>query len=253
MKYFVVSDVHSFFNEMMDAINKKGFDIHNQNHSLVVCGDLFDRGSQALELLNFVQSLGDRFIYVRGNHEDLLFDCYKELLLGRFPGSHHNSNGTIDTLCQFTGLNYYSLMCNTPERKEAFEQKLDPILDWINNKAIDYAEFGDYICVHGWVPCFSYLNDFRNADESEWKQSRWMNGMNMWMRQENRIEGKTIICGHWHCSWGWSHIRQERKEFPQKNRKDWLNSFEPFIDDGIAAIDACAAYTGKVNCIVIEA
>lgn len=252
MKYFIVSDVHSFFDELMIALNEKGFDKDNPDHILIVCGDLFDRGPKAVELLSFVQSLGERFFYVRGNHEDLIFDCYKELQMYRFPSSHHQSNGTIDTLCQLTGLNYYGLVTNTPERKEIFENKLEPILDWINYKAIDSLEFGDYICVHGWIPCFSYLQDFRNADESEWKQARWLNGMNMWMRPENRISGKTIICGHWHCSWGWSHIKHKRKEFPQKNRKDWLDSFEPFIDDGIMAIDACTAYTGKVNCIVIE-
>ena len=82
--------------------------------------------------------------------------------------------------------------------------------------------------------------------------ARWLNGMDMWRNPANRVDGKTIVCGHWHCSWGWSHIRQERKEWPQKNRKDWLLSFEPFIDNGIAAIDACTAYTGNVNCIVVE-
>ena len=157
MKFFIVSDVHSFFKEMMEALNENGFEIDNPMHMLVVCGDLFDRGTQAVELLNFVQSLGDRFIYVRGNHEDLMFDCYKELLTGRFPGSHHNSNGTIDTLCQFTGLSYYGLMTNTPERKEIFEKKLEPILDWINSKTVDSFEFGNYICVHGWIPCFHYF------------------------------------------------------------------------------------------------
>ena len=252
MKCFVVSDVHSFFDELMIALNEKGFEKDNPEHYLCVCGDLFDRGPKAVELLAFVQSLGERFFYVRGNHEDLLFDCYEELLTGRFPSSHHEHNGTVDTLCQLTGLNYYGLAVNTPERKGIFEKKLDPILDWINSKTIDSLELGNYICVHGWIPCFSHLHDFRNADESEWQQARWFNGMDMWRNPANRIEGKTIICGHWHCSWGWSHIRQERKEFPQKNRKDWLESFEPFIDDGIMAIDACTAYTGKVNCVVIE-
>ena len=252
MKYFVVGDVHSFFDEMMNALNEKGFDIDNPNHNLVVCGDLFDRGPKAVELLNFVQSLGDRFIYVRGNHEDLLFDCYKELLRGRGCGDHHRSNGTIGTISQFTGLSYYELVFSTPERNAALSEKLEPVLDFITDKSVDYYEVGDYIFVHGWIPCFSYLNDFRNADEDEWKQARWLNGMNMWLRPENRIAEKTIICGHWHCSWGWSHIRMERKEYPQKNRTDWLDSFEPFIDNGIMAIDACTAYTGKVNCIIIE-
>ena len=28
--------------------------------------------------------------------------------------------------------------------------------------------------------------------------------------------------------------------------------FSPFIDDGIIALDACTAYSGFVNCVVID-
>jgi hypothetical protein len=76
--------------------------------------------------------------------------------------------------------------------------------------------------------------------------------MEKWKNSNNRLDGKTVIVGHWHCSYGWSHIRNERKEFPQKNRKGWEKSFEPFVDDGIIAIDACTAYSGMCNVIVIE-
>lgn len=265
MKYFVVSDVHSFFYELMNALDDKGFDVNNQEHKLIVCGDLFDRSDQAVELFEFVKSLGDRFIYVRGNHEDLLFDCYKELQVGFGCGRHHVSNGTVDTIIQFTGLSYYNLMVNTPERNEVLKEKLEPLLDFITDKSVNYFEVGDYVFVHGWLPEIPnkevypwwdnskdlYDADWRNASDLDWESARWLNGMKEWKRGIHE-DGKTIVCGHWHCSYGWSHIRQERKEFPQKNQKDWLKSFEPFIDDGIVAIDACTAYTGKVNCIVLE-
>ena len=251
-KYFIVSDVHGFFDELMVALNNKGFDVNNHEHKLVVCGDLFDRGSKAVELLEFVRGLGDRFIYVRGNHEDLLFECYQELMHDCFPGYHHKSNGTIDTLTQFTGLTASQLYCYTDERNKIFDEKLKPILDWINSKSVNYFEFGDYVCVHGWLPVDDDIDEFRKADNKSWERARWSNGMAVWKYNQFRPRGKTVICGHWHCSWGWSYIRQQRKEFPAKNRKDWLQSFEPFIDDGIVAIDACTAYSGIVNCIVVE-
>lgn len=251
-KYFVVSDVHSFFDELIVTLTIKGFEKDNPEHKLIVCGDLFDRGPDAVKLLNFIQSLGDRFIYIRGNHEDLLFDCYNELLTRVYLGSHHKSNGTIDTICQFTGLNPYQVMNSSLERNAILDVKIRPILEWINDKSVDYFELGKYIFVHGWIPCWSHLDDFRKADSMDWKEARWLNGMEMWKNPRCRVDGKTIICGHWHCSWGWSHIRQKRKEFPDKNRKDWQKSFEPFVDDGIIAIDACTAYTGIVNCIVLE-
>ena len=76
--------------------------------------------------------------------------------------------------------------------------------------------------------------------------------MAAWQNPEYRIKDKTIICGHWHCSWGWSHIRQERKEFPNKSKNDWQKSFDPFFDDGIIAIDSCCAYSGKLNVIILK-
>ena len=251
-KYFVTTDVHSFFDIFHQALLDKGFEIDNPEHKLIICGDLFDRGEQALELLNFVQGLGDRFIYVRGNHEDLMFDCYNELLSNRAPGYHHMTNGTIDTICQITGLRMYEVLTPSPERTRAFGNKMEPVLRWIANKAVNYFETDNYIFVHGWLPCYQGLDDFRDATNADWERARWQNGMEMWKNPACRIEGKTVIVGHWHCSYAWSHIEQKYKEFPQKNHKDFQYSFRPWIKDGIIALDACCAYSGKLNCIIIE-
>ena len=249
-KYFVVSDVHSFFNELMAALNEKGFEKDNPDHKLIVCGDLFDRGGQTVECFEFVKSLGDRFIYVKGNHEELLEECVEEFRAGRVPRLHHFHNGTIQTICQFCGENEWIVY--DPFQNDKICDTMRPILEWIDKKSVNYFEVGDYIFVHGWIPCYNELDDFRNSTESDWEKARWDNGMAMWRYPLFRVAGKTVVCGHWHCSWGWSYIRQERKEFPKKNRKDWLKSFEPFVDEGIIAIDACTAYSGKINCIVIE-
>lgn len=249
-KWFVTSDVHSYFDVFCTALIEKGFDVDNPDHKLIICGDLFDRGSQTVELFEFVKSLGDRFVYVRGNHEDLLFDCMSEIRAGRIPSSHHRSNGTIKTICQFCGENEWIIY--DPTWRDKICDTMHSILDWINEKSVDYFEVGDYVFVHGWVPCYQGLDDFRNATKEQWERARWENGMEMWKYPRCRVEGKTAVCGHWHCSWGWSHIRQMRKEWPNASRKDWQKSFEPFVDDGIIALDACTAYSGLCNVIVIE-
>lgn len=257
-KYFVVSDVHGYFDELKLSLDKAGFDINDSSHVFVLCGDAFDRGRQPLELLSFMKSLpDDRFIYIRGNHEDLLKNCVDEMMNKVSVGYHHYSNGTVDTICDICGITRYDYMWN----RETIKEEMSPILDYIDRKCVDYAEIGDYILVHGWIPCIAtmkgnkdfyiYNNDWRNADRNSWKESRWINGMFAWkcgVKESN----KTIICGHWHCSWGWSHIRQKRQEFPNKSKQDWEKSFEPFVDDGIIAIDGCTAYSGIVNCIVLE-
>ena len=251
-KYFITSDVHSFFDELMVALEEKGFDVHNRDHILCICGDLFDRGNQTVELFEFIRMARaqNRLIYVRGNHEDLLFDCVNDIKCGKLPRDHHFHNQTVKTICQFCGQNEWIVY--DPTWRDKICETMQPILDWINKNTVDYAEIGDYVLVHGWVPCYKGLDDFRKASMKDWMEARWDNGMEMWSYPRCRVEDKTVICGHFHCSWGWSHLRQERKEFPTKNRVDWEKSFEPFVDDGIIAIDSCCAYSGKLNCIVIE-
>lgn len=257
--YFCVSDVHSFFKELMTALDNAGFEKDNPEHILCVLGDLFDRGDETVQCFEFIKELNsqNRLIYIRGNHEDLLNYCVNEIHAGIVPSWHHFANGTVKTICQFCGQSerivYDStrVVYDSTWRDEICET-MQPILDFIDENCVDYAEIGDYILTHAWVPTYNYLEDFRDADKSDWEQARWSNGMEMWKNPKNRIEGKTVMVGHWHCSWGWSHIRQERKEWPQKNRKDWQKSFEPFVDDGIVAIDACCAYSGKINVVILE-
>lgn len=268
MKYFITSDTHSFFNEMLEAIHDKGFEENNPDHKLIICGDVFDRGDQSVEIYDYLRRIDDQFIYIRGNHEDLLMDCVRDIAAGRTIGFHHFSNGTVKTIEQLCDLKENELCF--PRRSDSVNQlvydKMKPIMEWINTKSVNYVEIGDNIFVHGWIPVVGDGMDFMgnwknprpaprewwdNENEELWKESRWDNGMALW-KQGVRIPDKTIYMGHYHCSWGWSHIEQKRKEFPKKNRKGWKQSFEPFINDGVVAIDSCCAYSGFLNCIVLE-
>ena len=58
--------------------------------------------------------------------------------------------------------------------------------------------------------------------------------------------GKTIVCGHWHCSFGHARYEHDGSEFESNA------NFTPYRANGIIALDACTALSGKVNCIVIE-
>lgn len=249
-KYFITSDIHGFFDIFYKTLFDNGFEINNPNHKIIICGDLLDRGDQTVETFEFVKKMGNRVIYILGNHEQLLNDCVKEIRSGRIPGHHHFSNGTVKTICQFCGENEWIIY--DPTWRDKICEIMQPILDFIDENCVDYYEVGDYIFTHGWIPSFSHLDDFRDGDENDWKQARWSNGMDMWRNPANRVEGKTIVCGHWHCSWGWSHIDQKYKEFPQPSHKHFEHSFKPWAKDGIIAIDACTAYSGKINVLVVE-
>ena len=246
MKYFVVSDVHSYFKYLMEALIGNGFEIDNKNHKLVVCGDLFDRGDETVKLFEFVKEMQNqgRLIYVRGNHEDLLRDCVKEIYTGRVPGRHHFSNGTVKTICMFCGQSEWIVY--DPTWRDRICDTMQPILDFIDKNCVDYAEIGNYIFVHGWIPSFLHLDDFRDGYPSDWNEARWLNGMDMWRNPANRVDGKTIVCGHWHANWGHARIHHSCSEW------DDDAIFEPFVDEGIIAIDACTAYSRQVNVLVIE-
>ncbi len=81
----------------------------------------------------------------------------------------------------------------------------------------------------------------------------WSNGI--------REEGKTIFCGHWHTSWGHAYLHNYGVEFVDDNNDPtvlfpgtvWpFACFDPFIDDGIVAMDACTALSHQVNVVVRE-
>ena len=258
-KYFIVSDVHSFFDELMVALSKKGFERDNPKHKIIVCGDLLDRGNGTVKVFEFAKEMAeqDRLIYIKGNHEQLLKDCVKEISMGRIPDMHHFSNGTVKTICQFCGQN--ELIIYDPSWRNKILETMQPILDFIDEKCVNYVEFKNMILVHSWVPLikkdnlpayytrgrkFEFNPDWRNAKQEDWDEATWGNPFDMAERGLNQTK-KTIVFGHWHASTGWAKAKGH-SEFGNDAK------FDPYYGDGIIAIDACTAYTGKVNCIVIE-
>ena len=63
------------------------------------------------------------------------------------------------------------------------------------------------------------------------------------MTSEN---GKTIVCGHRHASYGHSKLEGMGTEFGKDA------DFSPYIAPGIIALDACTAHSGIVNRIIVE-
>ena len=117
----------------------------------------------------------------------------------------------------------------------------------INNKAASDSQ--RYIFVHGWIPCvyesgeFSYITDWRKARKDEWESARWYNGMEA---TQVCMEEKTILCGHWHTSYGHAKFEQKGSELgPDAD-------FSPYYGSRIIALDACTALSGKVNVVVLE-
>ena len=256
MRYYVTSDIHSFFGELNTTLAELGFFEDTQPHKLVICGDLFDRGTEALALQKFILELlaRDEVILVRGNHEDLALRLLHQWHRQSYLQYHHHTNGTIDTLCQLTGINPNYFYASTEHAGRAFFHT--PFIQKIIPAMVDYYETDHYIFVHGWIPCqvdsvdcnkkeYCPIPDWRNADKEAWDKARWINGMEA-AHAGITEPGKTIVCGHWHCSFGHAQYENDGGEFNNSP------NFNPYYGEGIIALDACTAFTRKINCIVID-
>lgn len=253
MKYYVVADVHGFFSEMKNALEEKGYFDDGQPHKLIICGDLLDRGNEAQKIQDFVCGLPeDEVILIRGNHEDLLDSMLGGWLRQSYYQEHHRHNGTTDSVLQLSKHSNEDLDICPYEVYRDFVAT--PFVKEIMPRMIDYYETKKHIFVHGWIPYtatgdgnrkYRFNPDWREADIGEWQKARWYNGMDAANRGviEN---GKTIVCGHWHCSYGHSRYENDGEEFGE------TANFNPYVAEGIVAIDACTAYSRKVNCLVVE-
>ena len=257
MRYFCVSDIHGYYDQLLYALEKAGFDKNNPEHMLISCGDHFDRGRKPVEVMNYLMAL-PRKILIRGNHEDLLYECCER---GWFK-SHDESNGTIQTIDDLTApfvIDHKLKTGDYPDIKERCA-KARRILKPFYQSLIDYYETRNYIFVHGWIPMrYDFEKPFAiygeptlfdtNWRKGDWESARWFNGIKLALRGII-VPGKTVVCGHWHCSYG--HMRASLKT------DNWISEFEddaiwePFAAEGILAIDRCTAHTGQINVVIID-
>lgn len=251
MKYYIVSDIHGYYNELIESLTEKGYFKDTEPHKLVICGDILDRGKQIDELIKFILKLmeNDEVILIKGNHEELLLDLVNNVYnyLPDVEVTHHASNGTLKTALSLAKMTKTKMKSDP----DSFKNRVlsTPFVRKIIPSMVDYYETDNYIFVHGWIPCYAekyrprehkyiYRENWREGNHQDWYFARWINGMaaHKWGVKE---ENKTIVCGHFHSAWGHETFNGEK------------NNFSPYYDEGIIAIDGCTALTRKVNCVVI--
>lgn len=228
MKYFVVSDIHSFYDELLDALDEAGFDKDDENHILVVLGDLFDRGPKPYEVYLYLSQAVDqkRLVLVRGNHEKLLL----ELLDKDYPDGHDFSNRTADTVRKFAhladpeasamwycdeGLDYLNVSWELGFKifqADAAKVKRLPIYSWLKSKKWkNYVEIGPYILTHAFIPSEvvkrgaspGYDKNWRRARQARWDEAAWSDPVYLYLQgrfEPEERNGRTLVVGHWHTS-----------------------------------------------------
>ena len=226
MKYYDIADPHGFYDILMQTLNESGFFTDPDPCKLIVCGDLLDRGDQPDEMQRLMAGLlkQDRLIFIRGNHEDLMERLLTDLETGygmdwiECGESYHVKNGTWLTALQLSGMSHREGIC----RPEMLIQRVKRSLYYsmLMPAALNYFETEHYVFTHGYIPCRStvgntqyrgyksfYFNpDWREASSEDWENARWYNGMEFAYYKELHIPDKTVVCGHFHCSYGHANI-----------------------------------------------
>lgn len=66
MSTYVMSDIHGCYDELMKMLEKIQF---SSDDTLIIAGDYMDRGSQSLEMLDWILDTPDNVILIKGNHD----------------------------------------------------------------------------------------------------------------------------------------------------------------------------------------
>jgi bis(5'-nucleosyl)-tetraphosphatase (symmetrical) len=140
MAIYVMGDIQGCFAALEKLLAHIHFD--RTNDELWVTGDLVNRGPQSLEVLRFMQSLGESQITVLGNHD-------LHLLSVAYGVATPSAGDTLEAILQ------------APDKIN--------LIEWLRHRPLlYYDEVTQYILVHaGLAPCWSLTQAIQLAHEVE--------------------------------------------------------------------------------------
>lgn len=250
MKYFVISDIHSCYQEMISALNKANFNA--KTDTLIINGDLFDRGYFPYKCLKYVMDLPHKLI-IWGNHDMRLYELLNKKDTVKLRDYLNKTVETILLLSNMT-IKYESDISHTKrinidtciaKLKETKKYKM--LNDYFNN--CHFAiEFKKLFITHGWIPLsetgkpLSYKN-LKTLTFDKWFKASQSNSVEL-VKNINNYPKKTLLIGHCHAF----RIR----DYFIKNEKLDFNDLEAYygtfkFQQRLICIDGCTPYSGIVN------
>ncbi|MCF7927058.1 MAG: metallophosphoesterase [Candidatus Izimaplasma sp.] len=224
-KFFVMSDIHSEYDMMITALKEKGFEEDNNNHKIIIVGDILDRGDQGHKLIVFIGKLieADRIQGVLGNHDQFLIDFLDEKFKAVGFNIRYNGFGKTVKLVSDEVTIYADKLKYLPKK---FKKKYPLFSSWVKKLPL-YLEFQKHIFVHGALNF--KLNNFRNTPRkfATWKFQKDIS-------IPKRVK-QTIVVGH----------------LPTINFSDNRNG-DIIAKENLLMIDGGATYGGKMNVHVIK-
>ena len=235
MKYFVCSDIHGYYDELIKALDKAKFDRDNLDHQLIVVGDCFDRGNKSLEVYTYLKELTDsgRGIVIKGNHEMFLYEIVE--LNEKRVKFNIERNGFLFTLNSFCGEDVTGW--DLVDIKSQFIKQNPNIIDWLDSLPF-YLETENYIFAHAGL----------NTEVEDWKVCDWKRAVWTKTREFRKLDlikhgiSKTVVHGH----------------VSTRNLRDDdgidSNDFSVYesIDKQKIGIDGSVMKTKRINILIIE-
>lgn len=129
MRNIVIGDIHGCNKELCALLDKVK---PEKEDRVILLGDLFDRGKESWEVFHTVKSLqrtyGERFVLLRGNHEDYLLREKLTLMQRRI----WDKVGKGTTVASF----------------QAHGEKMEDAAPWIRERCRMYYKGEGFQCVH---------------------------------------------------------------------------------------------------------
>lgn len=195
METYVCSDIHGEFDAWLWAIAKSGINL-GKGDSLVILGDLIDRGEDSLACVLYVFELMKRYpgqvTYLIGNHERMFLDFVncEDSLLSIFLGSIWCDNGGLATIHSFLG--------NVPgkfgESKKQLKERYSEIIKKMSG--LPYYKVDEQLnCVYVHAGFESNVPlDKQSKDQMVWIREDFLNGFQP--VEGDVLDGKLIVHGH---------------------------------------------------------
>ncbi|MBN2605677.1 MAG: metallophosphoesterase [Bacilli bacterium] len=234
IKYFIISDIHGHFDEMILSLSRAGFD-QNKKHILIVLGDMFDRGNQSKEVLEYLYKLcmEKKCYVVIGNHDVFLLELIDE----NYSRVEFNIqyNGFSHTLISLSGKTYSSSF-DLPQIRSEIINNYPFLYEWINHLP-NYIEIGNYILVHGGI----------DGSKDDWKTSSRRDFVWSYESSLQRVMDKIVVAGH-----------QRTATIHNKNCnyhdlfKEQPDEFGIMFLEGKILIDGFVEVSKNINVLLIE-
>lgn len=171
---FVIGDIHSHYDEMMELFELVHFDF--ENDLLISLGDLVDRGPKPIEVVEEVMKIKN-FIHILGNHDEW---CFQYLLNNDSP-MKWISNG---------GRSTYDAYKNNPEYRERH-------LSFFKKAKLYFVDEKYRLFVHaGFNPEIPFNLQQDNKELLIWDRSLFRTAMNFEMKNKVFPEFSEIFIGH---------------------------------------------------------